>query len=1158
MAENKSVVGYGGEKSSDAESKLSRCETRVAGAVSDDPTDGAPWRWRIIAMLFGLSMGAGSIFSKATLGPLKSTLVKKLHISSESEYRVRLSGAESRLDARYGTIFSATSVVNMFLPVIGGYLVDFYPVEYSMLFCAFTVFAGAVVSAVGAQRQSFGPVLAGRLLMGFGSAIIEIIPQKIYYHWFRGRGLAFVFGLDISWGKVIVLIAKAGAVPMTSIRGEWSWALWVPAIICGVNVVLTFGYMVWIRTLPQQVRMGGWMVEILEKVNRYAIVSAQERARSQLRRPTLKAAKEIPSFFWFMFCTQSQICQAGVVGAFTGLSADIIRATRGTTAQVAGYQGERGDLARGLCRRRAGSVQQVIPIVFAPFLGAFFDRYGRRMLFISITACIWIAVFAVLGYSRVHALFPMVLSSVALVVGSVDQIGTGYGLYKAFNNAGSVIIDVAAGAIQDTTRGGGYNGVIGFFIAFKGMEIVWGLVYGVLDRRLLRGVLWMSERARHEMEKQVDLGAEPGRRPHKGWTYGGWQLNRGMVKHAAHIASEGSQLRIWLCAHVTGKWAGHVAGGPCGLRHSDWLKTMTCGSVASSPPGRPVTCASDVSMPPKSSQNPSPPPTDRDRPSRASSSATDLSSLPSPRSPSPTHRPPTPPSDTTDKARPPARPVVRNTFDLEPNPFEQSFSRSGNSVHTLAGTRSPGRRSPAPSGTTLPPPVGNGPETPKPILPPLASLSSPGGPNAFGHWGLGGGALSGSLRSGPLSPALLNGPKEQSTRVANGTGVGGWDPSHPAFRTGLTPDVGRTGLTPLVGGPVSFPPPSPNTAAFLAMVTNHTSGVSGGMTVGGALSGDMVPGSSATITPGTLTALVNSMSQTANNQSQPHPLSMSHLPGRFGQNNAQQSDQRNQSQFPPASYQNGSDPYHGAAQNAAAAAANGLFLLSQAHQELTKREEAAQAANHTAGPKRNNSLSSGHNKRKSTDSGPSKPTHKKTRSAHSNSKRGHHSDDDGEGSIDGDPDDSEVEGEAYEPEASKPLHKPKKAETEEEKRKNFLERNRQAALKCRQRKKAWLTQLQAKVEYLTAENDRLTSTLTGKFFPAPQLSAIVVAHRDCGLGGVALGTQLTHGATGNINNGQPGAPVSIPVSVPQAGASSVAAVPVGAVAGSRTRSGYGY
>ncbi|CAE6411421.1 unnamed protein product, partial [Rhizoctonia solani] len=558
-------------------------------------------------------------------------------------------------------------------------------------------------------------------------------------------------------------------------------------------------------------------------------------------------------------------------------------------------------------------------------------------------------------------------------------------------------------------------------------------------------------------------------------------------------------------------------------------------------------------MPPKSSTiHPSPPPTD-DRPSRASSS-TDLSSLSSPRqhrSSSPAQRPPTPASDSTKKltsdhssasARPGARPITRNTFDLEPNPFEQSFSRSsGTSVHTLAnGNRSPGaarRTSPSvPNGTTLPPPVGNGPETPKPVLPPLASLSSPGGPNAFGHWGLGSSGLSGSLRSGPLSPALLNGPKDQSGRV-NGTGVGGWDPSHPAFRTGLTPDVGRTGLTPLVGGPVSFPPPSPNTAAFLAMVTNHTSGVSGGMTVGGALTGDMVPGSSATITPGTLTALVNSMSQ-ANNQNQPHPLSMSHLPGRFGQNNNQQNEQRNQGQFPPNTYQNNNDHYHGAAQNAAAAAANGLFLLSQAHQELTKREEAAQAAGQPAGSKRNNSISGGHNKRKSTDSGPSKPAPKKTRSTRS--KRGRQSDDDGEGSDDDDM--SDLEGESYEPESSKG-GKPKKAETEEEKRKNFLERNRQAALKCRQRKKAWLTQLQAKVEYLTAENDRLTSTLTGMRDEVTRLSAIVVAHRDCGLGGVALGTQLTHGATSSINNGQPGAPVSIPVSVAQTGASSVASVP---------------
>ncbi|WFD31840.1 Transcription factor [Malassezia sp. CBS 17886] len=48
---------------------------------------------------------------------------------------------------------------------------------------------------------------------------------------------------------------------------------------------------------------------------------------------------------------------------------------------------------------------------------------------------------------------------------------------------------------------------------------------------------------------------------------------------------------------------------------------------------------------------------------------------------------------------------------------------------------------------------------------------------------------------------------------------------------------------------------------------------------------------------------------------------------------------------------------------------------------------------------------------------------------------------------------------------------------ESSKRKSFLERNRQAAYKCRQRKKAWLASLQAKVEYLQSDNESLQHTV---------------------------------------------------------------------------------
>lgn len=55
-------------------------------------------------------------------------------------------------------------------------------------------------------------------------------------------------------------------------------------------------------------------------------VSVRERAGSRLRRPTLKAAKEIPSFFWFIFCTQ--VRQTGSRCTLSLLTAHISRYAR--------------------------------------------------------------------------------------------------------------------------------------------------------------------------------------------------------------------------------------------------------------------------------------------------------------------------------------------------------------------------------------------------------------------------------------------------------------------------------------------------------------------------------------------------------------------------------------------------------------------------------------------------------------------------------------------------------------------------------------------------------------------------------------------------------------------------------------------------------------
>jgi ATF/CREB family transcription factor len=58
-----------------------------------------------------------------------------------------------------------------------------------------------------------------------------------------------------------------------------------------------------------------------------------------------------------------------------------------------------------------------------------------------------------------------------------------------------------------------------------------------------------------------------------------------------------------------------------------------------------------------------------------------------------------------------------------------------------------------------------------------------------------------------------------------------------------------------------------------------------------------------------------------------------------------------------------------------------------------------------------------------------------------------------------------------------------------------------AALKCRQRKKAWLNELQTKVEGLQMENERLQQTIAGLHDEVGRLSGMLMQHRDCGLVG---------------------------------------------------------
>jgi ATF/CREB family transcription factor len=117
-------------------------------------------------------------------------------------------------------------------------------------------------------------------------------------------------------------------------------------------------------------------------------------------------------------------------------------------------------------------------------------------------------------------------------------------------------------------------------------------------------------------------------------------------------------------------------------------------------------------------------------------------------------------------------------LSYETNPFEHSFA-GGNGANG-GGLATPG-------GTKLPS---------------VAALTSPSG-------GLGGQTPTfwGSLRSGPLSPAMLSGPQKDDYFSDGHHLRGGFPtPNESSLRSGLTPG----------GGGSMFPEPSPNTQAFIS------------------------------------------------------------------------------------------------------------------------------------------------------------------------------------------------------------------------------------------------------------------------------------------------------------------------------------------------------
>ncbi|KAF3005540.1 hypothetical protein G7054_g2 [Neopestalotiopsis clavispora] len=399
-------------------------------------------------------------------------------------------------------------------------------------------------------------------------------------------------------------------------------------------------------------------------------------------------------------------------------------------------------------------------------------------------------------------------------------------------------------------------------------------------------------------------------------------------------------------------------------------------------------------------------------------------------------------------------------LNLEPNPFEESFG-GGAVVETPGGTK----------------------------LPSVAALTSPssllpGNGNTPFNWG------GGSLRTGPLSPAMLSGPAADYFGDTSHSLRGGFTPNESSLRTGLTPG----------GSGSMFPAASPNSTALFNQLAS-------GAATPGTLDFQRTALNAAKARNGVSQQPATSQPQdnasngvTVKTESKP-------VPGAFDPHDndaanglfmlAQGAQQRNgaapaNQQYPvggnqpvhahppPAAPTNASPQMNG---NGSSVGATSIRGVSEAASGAS--DEMEQNRNTARGKKRGSAGGTTNGRRKADEAPAKQPATKKAKTTSVPAPPSHDGEEEHTSDEDGDEHGEDEDG------------KPKSKMTDEEKRKNFLERNRVAALKCRQRKKQWLANLQNKVEIFSSENDALTAQISQLREEVVNLKTLLLAHKDC-------------------------------------------------------------
>src|SRR5580658_1398372 len=140
------------------------------------PEPSRPFRWLVLVFI-SLTM-FGNYYVYDCIAPIADLLTKQLGFS----------------DSSIGLLQAIYSIPNIFMVVIGGYIVDRIGTRKAIFIFGTICFLGSIVTALSGKLVMMA---AGRLIFGLGAESLIVAVTTATAKWFRGKELSFAFGINL-------------------------------------------------------------------------------------------------------------------------------------------------------------------------------------------------------------------------------------------------------------------------------------------------------------------------------------------------------------------------------------------------------------------------------------------------------------------------------------------------------------------------------------------------------------------------------------------------------------------------------------------------------------------------------------------------------------------------------------------------------------------------------------------------------------------------------------------------------------------------------------------------------------------------------------------------------------------------------------------------